>query len=134
MASPAQGTTLTRAEKVRHAYRIARNQLGDPYRYGAAGPRAFDCSGLSYYSYHRAGFWRLPRTSSRQARFARHIHRSRMRLGDLVFFYGGGGVYHVAMFAGWHNGHRIIIHSPHPGARVRRERIWTQNWFAGTLR
>jgi cell wall-associated NlpC family hydrolase len=132
--APSQGAMLTRTERVHVALRIARNQIGDPYRYGAAGPAAFDCSGLTYYSFRRAGFSHLPRTSARQAGFVRHIRRSQMRPGDLVFFYGPGGVYHVGVFAGWHNGRRIIIHSPRPGSRVRREAIWTRSWFAGTLR
>src|SRR5689334_4456213 len=41
--------------RIRSALTIARNQKGDPYRYGASGPNAFDCSGLVYYATHRAG-------------------------------------------------------------------------------
>src|SRR5690242_4787864 len=36
----------TQATRIRSALAIVRNQKGDPYRYGAAGPNAFDCSGL----------------------------------------------------------------------------------------
>ena len=124
----------SRGARVQHALNIARAQLGDPYRYGAAGPSAFDCSGLMYYSFHRAGFTGLPRTSAAQARFVRHIPRSHMRPGDFVFFYDAGGVYHVGIFARYRSGHRVIIHAPYPGKRVQRERIWTSRWFAGTLR
>jgi cell wall-associated NlpC family hydrolase len=133
-SAEAAATADARTERVHRAYRITTRQLGDPYRSGAAGPRAFDCSGLTYYAFHRAGFRRLPRTSSQQAHFTRHIRRSRMRPGDLVFFRSGGHVYHVGVFAGWRHRHRTLIHSPYPGTRVRRERIWTSNWFAGTLR
>ncbi len=124
-------TTRTR---IRSALNIARAQKGDPYRYGAAGPNAFDCSGLVYYSTHRAGFGHVPRTSSAQARFMRKIKRSSMRPGDFVFFFDGGGVYHVGIFTGWDNGRRQIVHAPYSGTRVRRDRIWTDRWFAGTLR
>ena len=55
---------------------IAAAQKGDPYSYGAAGPARFDCSGLVYYSFRRAGFSRIPRTSSAQAGFARHGSRA----------------------------------------------------------
>jgi cell wall-associated NlpC family hydrolase len=127
-------TARARTERVHLAFRIARNQLGDPYRYGASGPNAFDCSGLTYYAFHRAGFRGLPRTSSAQAHFVRHIRRSHMRIGDLVFFYDGGGVYHVGIYAGVHHGRRFIIHAPYSGTRVRREAIWTSSWYAGTLR
>ena len=120
--------------RVLHAASIAANQKGDPYSYGAAGPNRFDCSGLTYYSYRKAGFSNIPRTSSAQAHFARHISRSQMRRGDLIFFYDGGGVYHVGVYAGFSHGHRWVLHAPYSGARVRTERIWTNRWFPGTLR
>lgn len=125
---------MSSTQRVRLAFSIARHQLGDPYSYGAAGPSAFDCSGLVYYSYHRAGFHGVPRTSSAQAGYARHIPRSQMRIGDLVFFTSGGGVYHVGLYDGMHHGRRYIIHAPYPGKSVEREAIWTNSWFAGTLR
>jgi cell wall-associated NlpC family hydrolase len=127
-------TVATVSTRVRSALSIARNQKGDPYRYGASGPNAFDCSGLVYYSTHRAGFGHVPRTSSAQSRFMRHISRSAMRPGDFVFFTDGGGVYHVGVFSGWSHGRRLIVHAPYSGARVRTEAIWTNRWFPGTLR
>ena len=41
---------------------------------------------------------------------------------------------HVGIFDGWSHGRRIIVHAPYPGADVRKEAIWTNSWFAGTLR
>lgn len=120
--------------RVRRALRIAKNQKGDPYSYGAAGPHRFDCSGLVYFATHKAGFLRVPRTSSAQARFMDRIKRSRMRPGDFVFFTGSSGVYHVGIYVGWRDGRRAIVHSPYSGTRVRTDRIWTSSWFAGTLR
>jgi cell wall-associated NlpC family hydrolase len=128
-------TVRGRTVRVHRAFRIVRSKLGDPYRYGAEGPRAFDCSGLTFFSFHREGFRGLPRTAASQSHFVRHIRRSHMRRGDFIFFHSGGGaVYHVGIFAGWHNRHRWMIDAPHTGTRVRRERIWTNNWTAGTLR
>jgi cell wall-associated NlpC family hydrolase len=118
----------------RKAVRIAIGQIGDPYRYGAAGPQAFDCSGLTSFSLHRAGFAGVPRTSRAQAGYVHRIGKSKMRVGDLMFFYRGGRVYHVGFFAGWHDGHRILLHAPHAGTDVRRQPVWTTHWFAGTLR
>ena len=109
---------------------IVRAQQGDPYVYGAAGPNAFDCSGLVYYATHLAGFTGVPRTSSAQAAYMRQIPRSEMRPGDFVFFGSGGGVYHVGVYLG----DNTILHAPFPGASVRVERIWTDSWFGGTLR
>jgi cell wall-associated NlpC family hydrolase len=124
----------TRSKRLSRAVEIVRNQKGDPYQYGAAGPHRFDCSGLVYYSYRKAGFTNIPRTSDAQARFADRIKRKDMRKGDLMFFYDGGGVYHVAVFSGWDNGRRRMIHAPYGGKSVHRASPWTNKWFAGTLR
>ena len=124
----------TRSQRVAHAFSIVRNQLGDMYQYGAEGPHRFDCSGLVYYSYRKAGFTRTPRTSDSQARFTRRIQRDNMRKGDLVFFHSGGNVYHVAVFAGFSNGRRMIIHASKTGTPVKRDPIWTNSWFPGTMR
>lgn len=121
------------ARRVQSALHTARRQKGDPYRYGAAGPNAFDCSGLVKFSFGKAGF-RMPRTSSAQAGAVKRIPRHRMRPGDLVFFTGSGGVYHVGIFAKWDDGRRVIIHSPGSGQRVHAAKIWTGSWFAGTVR
>jgi cell wall-associated NlpC family hydrolase len=130
----AERTTTQRtagtATKVRRALRIANNQKGDPYRYGAAGPNAFDCSGLVHFATHRAGFKGVPRTSSAQAGYMRRIKRAALRPGDFVFFTDGGRVYHVGVYVGRHR----IVHAPYSGARVRTERIWNDRWFAGSLR
>jgi cell wall-associated NlpC family hydrolase len=113
---------------------IAAAQRGKPYVYGAAGPNAFDCSGLTSFAYHRAGFSAMPRTAAAQSHFARHIPRTRMRRGDLIFFTGGGGVYHVGLYAGVFHGHRMVLHAPYPGRRVQVQPLWTNAWFPGTLR
>ncbi|GAB2975924.1 C40 family peptidase [Nocardioides montaniterrae] len=125
---------LDRPVAARSALSIARHHLGAPYRYGSAGPHAFDCSGLVYFSFRHAGFRHIPRTSRAQAHFAHHIRRSHMRRGDLIFFTDGGGVYHVGIFVGRRHGHVRVLHAPYPGARVRVDRIWTNRWFAGSLR
>ena len=124
----------SRLVKARRALRVAKNQVGDPYRYGAAGPNAFDCSGLVYFSARRAGFRRVPRTSSAQSRHMRRIKRSSMRPGDYVFFTGRSGVYHAAIYLGRKDGRRRIVHAPGRGQRVKRAAIWTNRWFPGTLR
>lgn len=131
-AGSAHAATRTR---VHHALSVARHQKGDPYHYGSDGPRRFDCSGLTYFAFHkRSGFRHFPRTSRAQAHFARHIRRRNMHRGDLMFFTHHGHVYHVGIFAGWRHGHRMVLHAPYPGKRVHTERLWTGHWFPGTLR
>lgn len=121
------------ANRVLTARNIALAQRGDAYAYGAAGPAAFDCSGLIRYAYSRAGI-AVPRTSSAQAAAARRIAKKDLRPGDLMFFYGSGGIYHAAIFLRWSNGRALMVQSPRPGSRVHVAAAWTSAWFAGTLR
>lgn len=134
LSAPASAVTMTLAQREVRAFSIAKTRVGDPYRYGASGPSAFDCSGLTHYSLIGAGFGSVPRTAAAQASRARHIARRYLRPGDLVFFYNGSGIYHVAFFVKWENGRALILHAPYSGARVRYELIWTNSWFAATLR
>jgi cell wall-associated NlpC family hydrolase len=122
------------ARRVGSAMNIAVHQKGAPYVYGASGPNAFDCSGLTSYAFRRAGFPHIPRTSAAQAHFAQRIRRTNMRRGDLIFFFDGGGVYHVGLYAGFSHGRRWVLHAPYTGTRVRTDPLWTDRWFAGTLR
>ena len=135
-AAQAAGPTakVSDADRALEALRIARNQTGDPYRYGAEGPDRFDCSGLVYFATQRAGFDDVPRTSSEQADHMRHIKRSNLRRGDFVFFTKKGDVYHVAFYVGRDDGERMILHAPSTGEDVSRTPIWTDTWFAATLR
>ncbi|MGR6964721.1 C40 family peptidase [Geodermatophilus sp. URMC 61] len=72
-------------------------QLGDPYVWAAAGPDAFDCSGLVQYAYAAAGV-RLPHSSRMQAQTGTPVSRSQLQPGDLVFFYSP--VSHVGIYVG----------------------------------
>jgi len=125
---------LTTTQRIGAAVDVATHQIGDPYRYGAAGPSAFDCSGLVYYSYRKAGFSRIPRSSDAQANFARPIRKSNMRRGDLMFFYSGGDVYHAAIFLRWDHGRAWMLDAPRSGERVHKHYAWTSSWFGRTLR
>lgn len=133
VATSGTADASVRDRKIRRAANIAVAQIGDPYNYGSNGPSAFDCSGLTSFAYNQAGL-DLPRTSSQQAQYVRRIKKSDLRRGDLVFFTGGGGVYHVGMFLKRRHGKTIIVHSPSTGSRVHRTAIWTSSWFAGTVR
>jgi cell wall-associated NlpC family hydrolase len=111
------------------ALKVAAAKKGAPYRWGAKGPGSFDCSGLTYYAFRKAGK-KLPRTAAAQYNRVRHISRSTRRPGDLVFFHAGPSVYHVGIYAGKGK----IWHSPKPGRKVRKERIWTSNVLYGRVR
>lgn len=109
--------------------RIARTRKGTPYRYGATGPKAFDCSGYTSWVYARLGK-KLPRTSRDQAASTRRVSRSDAKRGDLVFFHSGKRVYHVGIFAGKNR----IWHAPYGDKTVGRERIWTKSFFFGRVK
>jgi cell wall-associated NlpC family hydrolase len=116
-----------RARLGNRAVAKARTRAGSPYVYGATGPHAFDCSGLTQWVYRKLGK-RLPRTSDAQAGAVRRVHRPRR--GDLVFFHSGGNVYHVGIYAG----HHMLWHASRPGHPVAKERIWTSSVFYGRVR
>ena len=95
------------------AVRVALEQRGDRYRYGAAGPNAFDCSGLMYYTWRHAGK-AIPRTSSAQRRWTRNVGWAHKLPGDLLFYSG-----HAAMYVGYAGGKHWMMEAPHRGKPVR---------------
>ncbi|HLT09907.1 MAG TPA: NlpC/P60 family protein, partial [Micromonosporaceae bacterium] len=74
-------------------------QIGKPYSYGAAGPNAFDCSGLTQYVFKQFGV-SLPHNAHAQLSYGRAVSKAEARPGDLVFFLSGGHAYHVGIYAG----------------------------------
>jgi cell wall-associated NlpC family hydrolase len=72
-------------------------QVGKAYVYGAAGPSAFDCSGLVAYAYAAAGY-SLPHSSRAQSTMGRQISRANLQPGDIVYFYSP--VSHVGIYLG----------------------------------
>lgn len=133
-AAPSAGGAMSRREhKIHHGLKVALNQKGDPYVYGADGPNAFDCSGLMMYSYGKAGI-HLPRSAAEQYGYVRHIAKKNLHRGDLMFFHSGGSVYHVAIFLGRWDHHTWLLHAAHSGTVVHRDPVWTSSWYAGTLR
>ncbi|MGH3343884.1 MAG: NlpC/P60 family protein [Carbonactinosporaceae bacterium] len=100
---------------------MAERLEGIPYVYGAETPGSgFDCSGFTSYIYAKLGK-QLPRTAAEQHAAATQVAPSQARPGDLVFFHGSGGVYHVAIYAGGHK----VWQSPRPGRSVELAEIWT---------
>ena len=92
------------------AYAMA--QVGKAYVYGAAGPSAFDCSGLTMMAWAQAGV-ALPHSSSAQYSSGPHIAESDLQPGDLVFYYSP--ISHVGMYIG--NG--MIVNAENPGSGIR---------------
>lgn len=109
------------------AARYALQMKGKPYRYGGNSPRGFDCSGLVYYSYARAGA-QVPRSTEGLLGASRTISRRGLRPGDLLFFnQEGKRASHVAIYLG---GNRFV-HAPSTGKRVSvanmNDRYWQRH-------
>jgi cell wall-associated NlpC family hydrolase len=106
-ASPSPAAAATPADKV---IAVAKAQLGDPWRYGATGPYAFDCSGLVIYSFKTAGYGSVigngyyRSASSLYSWFKSRGKASRYnpQRGDLVVWGSGS---HIGIYIG--NGYAI---------------------------
>ncbi|HEX2313053.1 MAG TPA: NlpC/P60 family protein [Thermomonospora sp.] len=105
------------------AVSFALAQRGKPYRWGATGPSAYDCSGLVHRAWRRAGV-SIPRVTYDQYRGIRKkVARRNLRPGDLVLF---RGLRHVGMYVG---GGRFV-HAPRPGRTISTERL--RGYYART--
>jgi len=110
---------------------LASKQVGKRYVEGAAGPRAFDCSGLVSWVYAKTLGRKLPHNAQAQANRFRRIPASRAVAGDLVFFHDGSGyVYHVGILAA-RRGWMYAAATPRDG--VRYQSIWSSAVTYGTL-
>jgi len=95
------------------AVSYAMKQVGKPYKWGAAGPNSFDCSGLTMKAWEAAGIT-LPHNAASQwnSSHVAHISRSQLAPGDLVFY---SGLSHVGIYYG----NNQIIHAPTTGKNVQ---------------
>jgi cell wall-associated NlpC family hydrolase len=111
------------------AVRVAQDQLGKPYVWGASGPGAFDCSGLTMYAYAAAGI-SLPHYTGAQWNSGRHVSQSELQPGDLIFFHSD--LHHMGMYIGGGQ----LIHAPRSGDVVRIVSLsgWFQDKYAGAVR
>lgn len=112
--------------------RAARRHLGTPYVWGGETPGAFDCSGFVQYVFGEYGIT-LPRTARQQAGIGDAPRPGDLRAGDLLFFYGGNGAQHIAIYVGADT----IIHAS-SAARVVRLDVLTgkrtrETWFRKRL-
>jgi peptidoglycan DL-endopeptidase CwlO len=108
------------------ALESALTRRGDPYVWGAAGPGAFDCSGLVVWAFAQIGIT-LPHYTGSLWDSGVHVPRSDLEPGDLVFFYAD--ISHVGIYIG--NG--LMIDAPDFGLTVRVEPVmWA--YFVGAVR
>lgn len=90
--------TSTETRRMKAVVALARKQFGKPYVWAAEGPKAFDCSGLVMWTY-RKNKLSTPRIAQDQYAMAHIVPASRVRPGDLVFYYDAKGyVHHVGIY------------------------------------
>ncbi|MEO5874362.1 MAG: C40 family peptidase [Streptosporangiaceae bacterium] len=149
-ASVSSQVTVTKATKVKKAKKKkswaqrqktvakaltwAKKKKGKPYRYGAAGPNSFDCSGFVTYVYKKAGV-KLPRTTGSIYRAVGHkVSWKKLLVGDLVFFYGGRS--HVGLITKIVGKKIYMTHSPRTGDHVRQVLLdkYRKQSFNGAVR
>ena len=122
-----KSTSSTTNKKIDTVVSAVKAQVGKPYVYGAAGPNSFDCSGLTYYCYKKAGIY-LNRSSRDQASNGKYVSKSNLKPGDLIFFNSGTNtIRHVGMYVG----NNKFVHSPSPGKTVRYESLSTSYYVKG---
>jgi peptidoglycan DL-endopeptidase CwlO len=103
-------------------------QVGNRYVAAAAGPDAFDCSGLTMTAWRQSGV-SLPHYSYSQYSSTRRIPVSEAQPGDLVFYFGSGA-HHVGLYIGGGK----MVHAANPGDGVRVDDImgpWYGERFSG---
>jgi cell wall-associated NlpC family hydrolase len=111
------------------AVAAAESQIGVPYVWGGESPGiGFDCSGLTQWSWGKAGF-SIPRTAAEQYGALRHVPLDQLRPGDLLFYYnldGDDEIDHVVMYVGsGPYGTETIIAAAHTGTDIGYEPLFT---------
>ncbi|MGN9760573.1 NlpC/P60 family protein [Streptomyces sp. SD31] len=98
--------------EARRAIRYARKQLGKPYKWGAEGPKSYDCSGLTSEAWAHAGT-PIPRTSQEQWAQLDRVPLTELRPGDLVVYFPDAT--HVALYLGKGK----VVQAPRTGEKIK---------------
>jgi len=126
-AIPLSVVLFTGRASASDAVDLAVSLIGRPYVWGAEGPDAFDCSGLTQYVYQEVGI-DLPRRAVSQSRVGGATGR-RLKRGDLVFFSSDSRrslVTHVGIYEGG----GIMIDASKSSGEVRRDNLDDEYWAA----
>jgi len=117
------------ATKIDTLIAVAAAELGKPYIFGAEGPNAFDCSGLTEWAYGHVGI-SLPHKASEQQKITKPV--TIPLPGDLVFY--GNPAHHVGLYIGGGK----MIDAPDVGLKIRIDNVGTPTGYgrvpgAGTV-
>ena len=108
------------------ALRYALTRRGYPYVWAAAGPYAFDCSGLVVWAFAQEGI-SLPHYTGSLWNSGMHVSRADLEPGDLVFFFAD--ISHVGIYIG--NG--LMVDAPSAGQDVQVQQVFW-NAYVGAVR
>jgi peptidoglycan DL-endopeptidase CwlO len=108
------------------ALQEALTRRGDPYVWGAAGPSAFDCSGLVVWAFGQLGI-SLPHYTGDLWNSGVHVARSDLEPGDLVFFFAD--ISHVGIYLG----DGLMVDAPDFGQTVQVQPVFWAD-YVGAVR
>ncbi|WP_250030469.1 C40 family peptidase [Paractinoplanes maris] len=107
----------------------AKKHVGSLYKFGAAGPSRFDCSGYTMYVYRKTIGKKLPHKANSQQNYGKSVAKGNKQIGDLIVFRNGSYGYHAGIYAG--SGY--MYDSPHTGARVSKRKMIGSNYVVRRL-
>lgn len=107
----------------------AKKHKGAPYRFGASGPRVFDCSGYTQYVYKKAVGKKLPHKAHSQQKYGRAVSKKSAQPGDLIVIRSGSHGTHAGVYAGG----GYMYDSPRAGKTVGKHKIWSKNYVVRRL-
>jgi cell wall-associated NlpC family hydrolase len=107
----------------------AAKHKGKPYRYGASGPKAFDCSGYTMYVYRKAAGKKLPHKANSQQKYGKGVAKSSKKVGDLIIFRNGSYGYHAGIYAGG----GYMWNSPNSNSKVKKQKLFNNNYVVRRL-
>ncbi|MEU0521499.1 C40 family peptidase [Streptosporangium sp. NPDC006007] len=109
----------------------ALTQIDKPYLWAGAGPRSYDCSGLTMQAWARVGV-KMGHWTGTQWTSGRHVRLNRLRRGDLLFFgrrtRNHTGIRHVGIYIG----RGLMVHAPRTGDVVRVAPMWRRDLIGAT--
>jgi len=105
----------------------ARHQIGDKYKYGAKGPKFFDCSGLVSFAFDAGGI-NLGGSASHIFSQGKSISLANARPGDLVFFKKDGRIFHVSIISIKRNNQLWVVHSTSSNGVIEEDVMASLYW------
>lgn len=119
---------------------LAKDQIGDSYRWGGTGMTTWDCSGLAQASFKEAGI-KIPRTTYDQWKDVKDssgalhsVSKSELQPGDLVYFNTDGNLSNGPDHVGIYVGNGKFVHAPNSNSKVKTSKLSDYGGYMGAGR